>query len=95
MADDLDPLEQHLLDALADDGSVIEFRRNYGVGLITALIRIEGRAFGLIANDPRHLGGAIDGDGGEKGGRFLQLCDSYGVPVVSLCDKTLENKTLD
>ncbi len=75
-----------VIDGLADTGSVIEFRRDYGVGLITALIRIEGRAFGLIANDPRHLGGAIDGDGGEKGGRFLQLCDSYGVPVVSLCD---------
>jgi acetyl-CoA carboxylase carboxyltransferase component len=41
---------------------------------------------GLIANDPKYLGGAIDGDGGEKGGRFLQLCDAYQVPVVSLCD---------
>lgn len=72
--------------ALADEGSVIEMRRDYGVGLITALIRVEGRPFGLIANDPQHLGGAIDGDGGEKGGRFLQLCDAYGLPVVSLCD---------
>ena len=72
--------------ALADEGSVIEMRRDYGVGLITALIRVEGRSFGLIANDPQHLGGAIDGDGGEKGGRFLQLCEAYGLPVVSLCD---------
>ena len=75
-----------VIDALADTGSVIEFRRDYGVGLITALVRIEGHAFGLIANDPRHLGGAIDGDGGEKGGRFLQLCDVFGLPVISLCD---------
>jgi acetyl/propionyl-CoA carboxylase alpha subunit len=71
---------------LADEGSVVELRRAYGVGLITALIRIEGRPFGLIANDPRHLGGAIDSEGGEKGARFLQLCDAYGLPVVSLCD---------
>ena len=75
-----------VIDGLADDGSVIEFRRYYGAGLITALIRVEGQAFGVIANDPRHLGGAIDGDGGEKGGRFVQLCDTYGVPVLSLCD---------
>ncbi len=75
-----------VIEALADTGSVIEFRRDYGVGLITALIRVEGQAFGVIANDPRHLGGAIDGDGGEKGGRFLQLCDTFGVPVLSLCD---------
>lgn len=75
-----------VITALADTGSVTEFRSNYGRGLITALIRIEGHPFGLIANDPKHLGGAIDGDGGEKGGRFLQLCDAFGVPVVSLCD---------
>ena len=72
--------------AIADEGSAIEMRRDYGVGLITTLIRVEGRPFGLIANDPQHLGGAIDGDGGEKGGRFLQLCEAYGLPVVSLCD---------
>jgi acetyl-CoA carboxylase carboxyltransferase component len=75
-----------VIEALADTGSVIEFRRDYGVGMITALVRIEGHAFGLIANDPRHLGGAIDGDGGEKGGRFLQLCDAFDLPVISLCD---------
>ncbi|MCZ6894357.1 MAG: hypothetical protein O7H40_09965 [Gammaproteobacteria bacterium] len=75
-----------LIDDLADTGSVVELRRDYGVGLLTVLIRIEGRPFGLIANDPRHLGGAIDGDGGEKGARFLQLCDAYELPVVSLCD---------
>lgn len=75
-----------VVNALADEGSVIELRPDYGSGLITAFVRIEGHPFGLIANDPHHLGGAIDGDGGEKGGRFLQLCDAYGVPVISLCD---------
>lgn len=77
---------REVINHLADDGSVVELRRDYGVGFITAFIRIEGYAFGLIANDPRHLGGAIDGEGGEKGGRFLQLCDTYKLPVISLCD---------
>lgn len=75
-----------VIKALADEDSMVELRKDYGGGFVTALIRIEGHPFGLIANDPRHLGGAIDGDGGEKGGRFLQLCDTYGIPVVSLCD---------
>lgn len=75
-----------IVHALADTGSVIELRPDYGVGLITAFVRVEGHAFGLIANDSRHLGGAIDGEGGEKGGRFLQLCDTYGIPIISLCD---------
>ena len=77
---------RQVIDTLADTDSVIELRREYGVGLVTAFIRIEGEAFGLIANDPRHLGGAIDGEGAEKGGRFLQLCEAYGLPVLSLCD---------
>ena len=75
-----------IVTALADKGSALELRPKYGSGLITSLLRIEGHPFGLIANDSRHLGGAIDGDGGEKGGRFLQLCDAYGLPVISLCD---------
>jgi acetyl-CoA carboxylase carboxyltransferase component len=54
--------------------------------MITALVRIEGRPMGLIANDPMHLGGAIDDTGGEKAARFLQLCDAFGLPVLSLCD---------
>jgi acetyl-CoA carboxylase carboxyltransferase component/biotin carboxylase len=77
---------RRLIETLADAGSVIELRPLYGVGIVTALIRIEGVAFGLIANDPRHLGGAIDGPAAEKAARFLQLCESYGLPVVSLCD---------
>ncbi|HSG92051.1 MAG TPA: carboxyl transferase domain-containing protein, partial [Pseudomonadales bacterium] len=75
-----------VIENLADTASVTELRRDYGVGIVTAFVRIEGHAFGLIANDPRHLGGAIDGPGAEKAARFLQLCDAYGLPVVSLCD---------
>ncbi|PWR23309.1 acetyl-CoA carboxylase family protein [Zavarzinia compransoris] len=71
---------------LADTGSVTELRAGFGRGLITALIRIEGRPHGLIANDPRHLGGAIDAPAAEKGARFLKLCEGHRLPVVSLVD---------
>jgi acetyl-CoA carboxylase carboxyltransferase component len=54
--------------------------------MITAFIRVEGRPFGLIANNPAHLGGAIDAEAAEKAARFLQLCDAFQVPVLSLCD---------
>jgi len=75
-----------VIETLCDEGSVLELRRAYGVGMITALVRIEGHAFGLLANDPMHLGGAIDETGAEKAARFLQLCDAFGLPVLSLCD---------
>jgi len=71
---------------MADTGSVLELRREFGIGFFTALIRIEGRPMGLIANNPWHLGGAIDADAADKAARFLQLCDAYDLPVVSLCD---------
>jgi len=75
-----------LIDILADAGSVMELRRRFAPGMITAFIRIEGRPMGLIANDPRHLGGAIDADGADKAARFMQLCDAFDIPILSLCD---------
>ncbi|MET3844566.1 carboxyl transferase domain-containing protein [Bradyrhizobium sp. OAE829] len=75
-----------VIDLLADEGSVLEIRRDFGVGMITAFIRIEGKPFGLIANNPKHLGGAIDAAAGDKAARFLQLCDAFDIPIVSLCD---------
>jgi len=75
-----------LLDTLADTGSVLELRRGFGAGMVTALARVEGRPVGVVANDPTHLGGAIDADGADKASRFLQLCDAHDLPVVFLCD---------
>lgn len=74
------------IEVLADRGSVLELRRQFAPGLVTALLRIEGRAFGLIANNPGHLGGAIDAAAGDKAARFMQLCDAFDIPIVSLCD---------
>ncbi|MES2032967.1 MAG: carboxyl transferase domain-containing protein [Pseudomonadota bacterium] len=75
-----------LIEDLVDTGSFLELRRGFAAGMITGFVRIEGRPMGLIANDPRHLGGAIDCDGAEKAARFLQLCDAFDLPVLSLCD---------
>jgi len=77
---------RNVIDLLADEGSVLEIRRDFGVGIITAFIRIEGKPFGLIANNPKHLGGAIDAPAGDKAARFMQLCDAFDFPIVSLCD---------
>jgi acetyl-CoA carboxylase carboxyltransferase component len=77
---------RQVIDVLADEGSVLELRRDFGRSVVTALVRIEGRPFGLVANDPYHLGGAIDSDAADKAARFLQLCDAFGLPIVSLCD---------
>ncbi len=71
---------------LFDTGSVLELRPKFGVGIITALARVEGRPVGVVANNPAHLGGAIDADGADKAARFIQLCDAFDLPVVYLCD---------
>ena len=77
---------REVVETLADKDSILEIRAAFGVGIITAFIRIEGRPMGLIANNPRHLSGAIDSDAADKGARFLQLCDAFDIPVLSLMD---------
>ncbi len=75
-----------VIDTLFDTGSVLELRRDFGLGMITALARIEGRPVGVLANNPAHLAGAIDADGADKAARFMQLCDAFDLPIVQLCD---------
>src|SRR5699024_7361930 len=77
---------REVIESLADEGSVLELRREFGIGAVTALVRVEGKPMGLVANNPAHLGGAIDSDAADKMARFLQLCDAHALPVVSLCD---------
>ncbi|WP_263146604.1 carboxyl transferase domain-containing protein [Pseudomonas sp. RIT-PI-AD] len=77
---------REVIETLADCDSLLELRRGFAPGLVTALIRIEGRAFGVLANDPQHLGGAIDAAAGDKAARFMQLCDAFDLPLLSLCD---------
>jgi acetyl-CoA carboxylase carboxyltransferase component len=75
-----------VIDLLADTGSVLELRPTYGVAMVTALCRLEGRPVGVVANNPVHLAGAIDAAAANKAARFLQLCDAHDLPVVYLCD---------
>lgn len=77
---------RRVIETLADVDSVLELRRDFGVGIITALVRVEGRPLGIIANNPAHLGGAIDSDGADKAARFMQLCEAWGLPILSLVD---------
>ena len=74
------------IQVLADRGSVLELRGGFGLGMITALARVEGRALGIIANNPLHLGGAIDSAGADKASRFMRLCEAFGLPILMLCD---------
>jgi acetyl-CoA carboxylase carboxyltransferase component len=71
---------------VVDVGSLLPIRDGFGKGIHTALGRIEGRPVGLIANNPQHLGGAIDADAADKCARFMQLCNAHGLPIVSFVD---------
>ena len=75
-----------VLETLFDTGTVMELRGGFGAGIVTALARLDGRAVGVLANNPEHLGGAIDGDAADKATAFLDLCRAHRLPVVSLCD---------
>ena len=75
-----------IIRTIADTGSFLELRPGFGLEMITGLIRIEGSPFGVIANNCRHIGGAIEADGADKAARFMQLCNAHGLPIVSLVD---------
>ncbi len=75
-----------IIETLADVNSFLELRRSYGRSIITGFMRLEGRPVGLIANDCQQLGGAVDSQSAEKAARFLQFCNTFDLPIVSLTD---------
>ena len=75
-----------VIELIADEGSVLELRPKFGLAMITAFIRIEGRPVGVFANNPLHIGGAIDADASDKAARFMQLCEAFDIPLLSLSD---------
>ena len=77
---------REVIETIADKDSVLEIRKGFGVGVITAFMRVEGKPMGVIANNPHHIAGAIDSDGADKGARFVQLCDAFDIPIFSLMD---------
>ena len=74
------------MQGMADEGSLLMLRTGFGAGIHTGLARVAGRPVGLMANNPLHLGGAIDADAADKAARFMQLCNAHGLPIVSLVD---------
>lgn len=75
-----------VIDTIADIGSVLEIRKDFGHAMVTSFIRVEGHPVGIVANNPAHIGGAIDSDAADKGARFMQICDAFDIPVLFLCD---------
>jgi len=75
-----------VIDLLADLDSVVELRPDFAPSMVTALIRLEGGAVGVIANNPLHMAGAITADGADKAARFMQLCEAFRIPLLSLVD---------
>jgi acetyl-CoA carboxylase carboxyltransferase component len=72
--------------ALADTNSFLELRPKFGPSMVTGFIRIEGRPFGVIANNCMHMAGAIEAEGADKVARLMQICNAHGLPILSLCD---------
>jgi len=77
---------RRVIETIADQGSFLELQRIYGRSIITGFIRLEGKPLALIANDCQQLGGAVDAEASEKAARFLQICDAFRLPVLSLTD---------
>jgi acetyl-CoA carboxylase carboxyltransferase component len=77
---------RRIIETLADAGSFLELQRIYGRSIITGFMRLEGKPVALIANDCQQLGGAVDATAAEKAARFLQICDAFSLPVLSLTD---------
>ncbi len=75
-----------IIETIADTGSVLELRRDFGRSIVTALARLEGEPVGILSNDTYYLGGAVDSDAADKAARFIQLCDAFALPIVSLMD---------
>ncbi|WP_308436525.1 carboxyl transferase domain-containing protein, partial [Virgibacillus salexigens] len=75
-----------LIDQLIDEGSFCEIKKKFAPELITGLARMDGRAVGIIANQPRMKGGVLFPDSADKSAKFGQLCDAFNIPLLFLVD---------
>jgi acetyl-CoA carboxylase carboxyltransferase component len=74
------------LQGIVDDGSLLELCPRWARNMVTALARLDGRPVGIVANQPRYLGGVLDAEGSEKAARFVSFCDSFGLPLLAVVD---------
>jgi acetyl-CoA carboxylase carboxyltransferase component len=77
---------RHVINALADDGAFLEVSAGWARNLVTGFARLDGHPVGIIANQPRYLGGVLDAASSAKGARFVEKCNAFGVPMVVLVD---------
>lgn len=77
---------RRIITVLADKGSFLELRPMFGLAMITGLVRIEGKPFGVMANNCQYMGGTIEANDADKASRLMQLCNAHGLPVISLID---------
>jgi acetyl-CoA carboxylase carboxyltransferase component len=75
-----------VIGALVDGGELLEISAGWARNLVTGLARLDGRTVGVVANQPRYLGGVLDAASSEKGARFVAKCDSFGIPLLVLVD---------
>ncbi len=77
---------KRVITGIADVDSFLQLRPDYGMGIITGFMRIEGRPFGVIANNCQHMAGAIEAEDADNAARLMQICNVHGIPIVSLID---------
>ncbi|MFM8921165.1 MAG: acyl-CoA carboxylase subunit beta [Candidatus Nanopelagicaceae bacterium] len=75
-----------LVEALLDADESMELLKDWAPNMLTAVGRLGGRTIGVVANNPRHLGGALDSAAGEKAARFVRMCDAFGIPLIVIAD---------
>jgi methylmalonyl-CoA decarboxylase subunit alpha len=87
VADENKPFDMmELVTALIDEHSFVEIKRRYAKEVITGFARIDGRPVGIVANQPKHLGGVLFVDSADKAARFIWLCDAFNLPLLFLAD---------
>jgi acetyl-CoA carboxylase carboxyltransferase component len=75
-----------VIDNIVDEGSFLEIKKRFAKEIITGFARVEGKPVGIIANQPKHLGGVLFVDSADKAARFIWLCDAFNVPLLYLAD---------
>ncbi|MGW2643526.1 acyl-CoA carboxylase subunit beta [Streptomyces sp. NPDC001393] len=75
-----------VLEAVVDDGEYLEIHERWATNVLVALARLDGQVVGIVANQPRSLAGVLDIDASDKAARFVQMCDAFNIPIVTLLD---------
>jgi acetyl-CoA carboxylase carboxyltransferase component len=75
-----------LIRSIVDHAELLDIKPKFGRSIITCLARIGGRSVGIVANQPKHLGGILENDSADKAAHFIQICDAFNVPLVFLQD---------